>query len=134
MAQEIFGGGHLTLEAARQLLGLPSKTWKAFLKQNGTDAPLITILENTTGDTFTTAYSSLGRFTISSPLGLFDASTTALSSTPSENNEGVIFPHISYQVTSANDIDLECYDVVGFALGDYLGVTVGTLIEIEIYL
>lgn len=107
--------------------------WKGYLKQNGTSSPLATVIENSLGETLTFTYNFAGSFTINSVGGKFSTTKTLLSSTPSENAGGSIFPHISYQVTSSSAIDIECYEAVGFALGDFLGVTIGTLIEIEIY-
>lgn len=105
--------------------------YKAILSQSGTSAPTATVLENTTGETPTYTRSDIGTYFIDSPGSKFTTGTV-MKMTVSANQGGTIFPVFSFQRTSSSRLTVECYEVSGFALGDYIGAS-GLAIEIEIY-
>jgi hypothetical protein len=53
----------------------PVKVWKALITQTGTNAPTATVLENTTGETFTFNYVGVGVYDIISS-GIFNEDKT----------------------------------------------------------
>lgn len=111
MAQEIFGGGHLTLEAARQLLGLPLKMWKALLTQSGTDDPTFVEKINTTGATITIERTDTGEYIITASSAIFD-STTAITFGVNAAISGEEGPNYAFEILSETQIKIFSYSTL----------------------
>jgi len=60
--------------------GLPtSRVWKAIITQTGTNAPALTVIENTLGVTVTPSYSAVGSYVLSGFASLLDTTSSDIS-------------------------------------------------------
>ena len=68
-----------TILALKNLLGIaPYKSFVALLTQTGTSAPVINVLENNTGITFTASYDDVGAFVLTPDVAPDDNKVTVL--------------------------------------------------------
>lgn len=107
--------------------------WKALVIQSGTAAPTVhQLMENTLGETPVFARSAAGQYSITSPGSKF-THATLMRFTAAENQGGSLVPAFSYTYSDETELLFEVVDAPNFALGDYLGTTNGTVVEIEVY-
>jgi|TARA_R110000796_G_scaffold76943_1_gene171856 hypothetical protein len=101
------------------------KVYTAALIQTTTTAPVATILQNTTGGTFTYSYVSSGKYKIEASGIKLPANKVAvfMSSSDGDKNLG--------GKINQDDIDVEQFSITTSALKD--GMAAGTSIEIRIY-
>jgi hypothetical protein len=78
--------------------------YTALITQTGTAAPVATVLQNTTGGTFTYARTSGGDYTVTASSSLFTADKTIvfLNGGSSENNHDVAWRRVSDTVINLN--------------------------------
>lgn len=121
-----------------KLLGY--RTYKAFLTQTGTDAPVATIVENTLGLNLTFEYDSIGVYYAFTDAPLFNNST---STADGRKIEVTITPN--YTISPGNtDTQLAAYPVFFNVVGittlqtlsnsdEILGAFCSTVLEIKVY-
>ena len=80
------------------------KTYTALLTQAGTAAPVATILQNTTSETFTWTRQSAGNYTITASSSLFtvDKTIVFLNGGSAENNHDIAWGRVSDTVINLN--------------------------------
>lgn len=121
-----------------KLLGY--RTYKAFLTQTGTDAPVATIVENTLGLNLTFEYDSTGVYYAFTDVPLFNTPT---STADGRKIEITITPNYTLNGSYA-DIEFIAYPVFFYVIGiqsfsvlsqadDLLGSFCSTTFEIKIY-
>jgi len=100
--------------------------YTASLIQTGATAPVATILQNTTGGTFTWSYTNSGRSRITISGITLPANKVAIFLSSSTGDQG-----IGGIITTATQIDVEQFSSGGGGPAD--GMSAGTSIEIRIY-
>ena len=102
------------------------KSYTASLIQTGATAPVATILQNTTGGTFTWLYASAGKSQIAVSGITLPANKVAIFMSSSTGDQG-----LGGVITTTTQIDVEQFSSGG---GGYTnGMAAGTSIEIRIY-
>ena len=102
------------------------KSYTASLIQTGASAPVATVLQNTTGGTFTWLYASAGRSQIAVSGITLPANKVAIFMSSSTGDQG-----LGGVITTTTQIDVEQFSSGG---GGYTnGMAAGTSIEIRIY-
>ena len=102
------------------------KSYTASLIQTGATAPVATILQNTTGGTFTWSYTSTGKSRITVSGITLPANKVAIFLSSSTGDQG-----IGGRITTTTQIDVEQFSSGGGGPVD--GMSAGTSIEIRIY-
>jgi hypothetical protein len=92
----------------------------------GTSAPVATVLQNTTGGTFTWSYTNAGRYQIAVSGITLPANKVALFMSPSTGDQG-----LGGVITTTTQINVEQFSSGGGGYTD--GMAAGTSIEIRIY-
>ncbi len=100
--------------------------YTAALVQYGEAAPVATVLQNTTGGTFSWGYESPGKFQIVVSGITFPANKVAIFMSPSTGDLG-----LGGRITTTTNIDVEQFTSGGGGWSD--GMEAGTSIEIRIY-
>jgi hypothetical protein len=101
--------------------------YTAALLQTGTSAPVATVLQNTTGGTFTWLYADVGKSQIAVSGITLPANKVAIFMSSSTGNLG-----LGGKITTTTQIDVEQFSSGG---GGYAnGMSAGTSIEIRIYI
>ena len=100
--------------------------YTAALIQTGTLAPVATVLQNTTGGTFTWSYTNAGRYQIAVSGITLPANKVALFMSPSTGDQG-----LGGVITTTTQINVEQFSSGGGGYTD--GMAAGTSIEIRIY-
>lgn len=102
--------GHITFvldsayeDSATRAIARPYKVYTASLTQSGTSAPVATVLENTTGMTFTYGYSGVGWYTLTASGTAFPTGKSFVITQDQTFNPTVIF---QYSTTSGTAISL----------------------------
>jgi hypothetical protein len=106
-------------------MNLPYKSYVALLNQTGTDAPVATVLENNTGQTFTFSYDSSGVYFIN---GAFDVSKTFVQFSSTSQGQLQV---LSYYIEPTFIQLFSFVEAGGFILSD--DSLINTPIEIRIY-
>lgn len=120
-------GTTLTFNDASGWVGVDNKVIRGNISQNGTDAPLIDIFENTTGALLNTTYISAGQYFFDSDISLFTPSTMFITIGNNQKKIGVF----SYVLEYVGDKRLNLYSYDGNLLTDE--VLGNTSFEIKIY-
>ena len=94
--------------------------------QTGTSAPVATVLQNTTGGTFTWSYTNAGRYQIAVSGITLPANKVALFMSPSTGDQG-----LGGVITTTTQINVEQFSSGGGGYTD--GMAAGTSIEIRVY-
>ena len=102
------------------------KSYTASLIQTGASAPVATVLQNTTGGTFTWLYASAGKSQIAVSGITLPANKVAIFMSSSTGDQG-----LGGVITTTTQIDVEQFSSGGGGLVD--GMSAGTSIEIRIY-
>ena len=102
------------------------KSYTASLIQTGASAPVATVLQNTTGGTFTWLYASAGRSQIAVSGITLPANKVAIFMSSSSGDQG-----LGGVITTTTQIDVEQFSSGGGGYTD--GMAAGTSIEIRIY-
>jgi hypothetical protein len=100
--------------------------YTAALIQTGTSAPVATVLQNTTGGTFTWSYTNAGRYQIAVSGITLPANKVAIFMSPSTGDQG-----LGGVITTTTQINVEQFSSGGGGYTD--GMAAGTSIEIRIY-
>jgi hypothetical protein len=100
--------------------------YTAALVQTGNAAPVATVLQNTTGGTFTWSYTNAGRYQIAVSGITLPANKVALFMSPSTGDQG-----LGGVITTTTQINVEQFSSGGGGYTD--GMAAGTSIEIRIY-
>ena len=100
--------------------------YTAALLQTGTSAPVATVLQNTTGGTFTWLYADVGKSQIAVSGITLPANKVAIFMSSSTGNLG-----LGGKITTTTQIDVEQFSSGGGGYAD--GMSAGTSIEIRIY-
>jgi hypothetical protein len=101
--------------------------YTAALLQTGTSAPVATVLQNTTGGTFTWLYADVGKSQIAVSGITLPANKVAIFMSSSTGNLG-----LGGKITTTTQIDVEQFSSGGGGYAD--GMSAGTSIEIRIYI
>ena len=116
---------NFTVSDVSSLFNLGYKVYVASLIQTGTAAPVATVLQNTTGGTFTWSRTSAGQY------------KATISGITLPANKVVIFENatgdlnLGGKITSSTVIDIDQFSSGGGGYSD--GMLAGTSIEIRIY-
>ena len=116
---------NFTVSDVSSLFNLGYKVYVASLIQTGTAAPVATVLQNTTGGTFTWSRTSTGKY------------KATISGITLPANKVVIFENatgdlnLGGKITSSTVIDIDQFSSGGGGYSD--GMLAGTSIEIRIY-
>jgi len=116
---------NFTVSDVSSLFNLGYKVYVASLIQTGTAAPVATVLQNTTGGTFTWSRTSTGRY------------KATISGITLPANKVVIFENatgdlnLGGKITSTTVIDIDQFSSGGGGYSD--GMLAGTSVEIRIY-
>ena len=102
------------------------KSYTASLIQTGASAPVATVLQNTTGGTFTWLYASAGKSQIAVSGITLPANKVAIFMSSSTGDQG-----LGGVITTTTQIDVKQFSSGGGGLVD--GMSAGTSIEIRIY-
>ena len=102
------------------------KSYTASLIQTGASAPVATVLQNTTGGTFTWLYASAGKSQIAVSGITLPANKVAIFMSSSTGDQG-----LGGVITTTTQIDVEQFSSGGGGYTD--GMAAGTSIEIRIY-
>lgn len=99
----------------------------AAITQTGTAAPVATVLQNTTGATFTWGYTNTGRYTLTASSAILAANKVAMFISENNGNNS-----LGGTIASTTLINVDQIDIGGG--GGYTdGMLAGTSIEIRIY-
>jgi|TARA_R110002074_G_scaffold373884_1_gene550138 hypothetical protein len=101
--------------------------YTALITQAGTAAPVATVLQNTTGGTFTWTRTSTGRYVATISGTTYTADKTTVLVTSGGNNDNILRPRI----TATTAIDWYNIDSSNNAVSDTIAET--TTVEIRIY-
>ena len=101
--------------------------YTALITQAGTAAPVATVLQNTTGGTFTWTRTSTGRYVATISGTTYTADKTTVLVTSGGNNDNILRPRI----TATTAIDWYNIDSSDNAVSDTIAET--TTVEIRIY-
>ena len=101
--------------------------YTALLTQTGTNAPVATVLQNTTGGTITWTRTSTGRYVATISGTTYTADKTTVLVTSGGNNDNILRPRI----TATTAIDWYNIDSSDNAVSDTIAET--TTVEIRIY-
>jgi len=113
----------ITVANLKSSLGVAYTKLVCLISQSGTDAPTLTILENTTGATFDTVRQATGVYQITTLSSVFTANKTLILA----NNYR--FPWVIDFSNSTTRITIGCYD--GVTAQD--DVLLNTSLEVRIY-
>ena len=117
---------NFTVSDVSSLFNLGYKVYVASLIQTGTSAPVATVLQNTTGGTFTWLYADVGKSQIAVSGITLPANKVAIFMSSSTGNLG-----LGGKITTTTQIDVEQFGSGGGGYAD--GMLAGTSIEIRIY-
>jgi hypothetical protein len=118
---------NFTVSDVSSLFNLGYKVYVASLIQTGTSAPVATVLQNTTGGTFTWLYADVGKSQIAVSGITLPANKVAIFMSSSTGNLG-----LGGKITTTTQIDVEQFSSGGGGYAD--GMSAGTSIEIRIYI
>jgi hypothetical protein len=99
----------------------------AALTQSGATPPVATVLQNTTGATFTWGYTNTGQYTLTSSSAILTANKVAMFISENNGNNS-----LGGTIASTTLVNVDQIDIGGG--GGYIdGMAAGTSIEIRIY-
>lgn len=99
----------------------------AALTQTGAAAPVASVLQNTTGATFTWGYTNTGRYTLTASSAILTANKVAMFISENNGNNSLGGTIASTTLVNVDQID------IGGGGGYVNGMLAGTSIEIRIY-
>lgn len=102
--------------------------YAALITQSGTSDPVATVLENTTGATFTPDRGGAGSYTLQASSNVLTTNKTAIITSLSGSFQA---GKLTYEILGNNFITLSTFNDNGATATD--GVMTGTFIEIRIY-
>jgi len=106
--------------------------YKAVITQTDFADPVVaTLFENTLQGAITFERTGLGTYSIESTDGLFVKVIVSFS--PAQNYNASKGPIFTYEIVDPTQIDFEVYESKNASLGDLIGDTGGTAIQIQIY-
>ena len=117
---------NFTVSDVSSLFNLGYKVYVASLIQTGASAPVATVLQNTTGGTFTWLYADVGKSQIAVSGITLPANKVAIFMSSSTGDQG-----LGGVITTTTQINVDQFSSGGGGLVD--GMSAGTSIEIRIY-
>ena len=117
---------NFSISDVSSLATLGHKVYAAALLQTSTSAPVATVLQNTTGGTFTWTYVSPGKYLIAVSGITLPANKVAIFMSSSTGDQG-----LGGVITTTTQIDVDQFSSGGGGVID--GMSAGTSIEIRIY-